>query len=157
MPVIELETIVNAPATRVFDLARCIDLHTESMSGSHERAVEGVTFGLIDLGETVTWEAVHFGIKQNLTSEITQFDRPHHFRDSMLSGAFKRLGHDHYFTDANGRTLMRDVFDYTSPLGLLGRLMDELLLENYMKRLLEARNELIREAAESDRWQNFLD
>lgn len=156
MPIIKLETMIDAPVERVFDLSRCIDLHAESMGRHREKAVGGMTSGLISLGESVTWEAVHFGLKQNLTSEITVFDRPRHFRDSMLSGAFKRIDHDHYFEPAASGTLMRDVFDYTSPLGFLGSIADALFLERYMTRMLAERNAVIKQIAESEGWRKFI-
>src|SRR5882762_9835170 len=104
MPVIELETEIEAPVERVFDLARSIDLHAESMSGSRERAIGGVMSGLIEVGETVTWEAVHFGMTQRLTSKITVCDRPRHLQDIMVSGAFSRFTHDHFFTATESGT-----------------------------------------------------
>jgi hypothetical protein len=76
MPVIVLTISIDAPIDVVFDLARSIDLHLESTAQTNERAVAGRTTGLIGLGEEVTWEATHFGIRQRLTSKITQFDRP---------------------------------------------------------------------------------
>jgi ligand-binding SRPBCC domain-containing protein len=156
MPVIELETTINAPVERVFDLARCIDLHTESMGRSSEKAVGGVMSGLINLGQTVTWEAVHFGIRQRLTSAITQFDRPRHFRDSMVSGAFRSIDHDHFFEPAGHGTIMKDVFAYTSPLGLLGAAADRVFLKRYMTGLLEERNGVIKRVAENEEWRKFI-
>jgi ligand-binding SRPBCC domain-containing protein len=96
MPKIELETIINAPIERVFDLARSIDLHAETLSHTNEKAIAGVTKGLINLGETVTWEATHFFVKQQLTSKITVCERPNRFSDTMVSGAFARFDHDHF-------------------------------------------------------------
>ena len=156
MPIIEIEFIVNAPIERVFDLARCIDLHETTMSKHREKAVAGVTKGLIDLNETVTWQATHFGVKQKLTSKITAFERPRHFRDSMVSGAFKRFDHDHFFEQTGAQTLMRDVFDYDSPLGVLGRIANALFLEKYMREMLTERNRLIKNFAESEDWRKFL-
>src|SRR4249919_1374307 len=106
MPTIKLETIINAPADRVFDLARSIDLHIESMSSSRERAVDGVVSGLIRADQTVTWEAVHFGIRQRLTSKITVCDRPRHLQDVMVSGAFAGFVHDHFLEEQDGTTTM---------------------------------------------------
>src|SRR6185436_13838609 len=140
MPILTLTTDIRAPIERVFDLSRSIDLHQTSMTGRGETAVAGVTTGLIDLGETVTWRARHFGIWQHLTSQITAFDRPRHFRDEMVSGAFARFVHDHHFAEAEPGTRMTDTFDYTSPLGLLGRVADALFLERYMRALLAERN-----------------
>ena len=156
MPIIKVVTEINAPVERVFDLARCIDLHTESLTQTKEKAVAGITKGLINKDETVTWEAIHFGIKQKLTSKITIFNRPNHFRDSMFKGAFERFDHDHFFETKDSQTIMRDVFDYASPLGFLGSIADWLFLESYMKNLLESRNKLIKSVAESDDWKKYL-
>ena len=149
MPVIQVTTRIQAPIERCFDLARDIDLHTHSLDKTGEKAVAGVTSGLIGRGEEVTWEATHFGIRQRLTSRITSFDRPHSFRDSMVRGAFASFDHDHVFQQADGVTTMTDVFDYRSPLGILGRLADVLFLERYLTRLIETRAAAVRFAAES--------
>lgn len=148
---------VAAPPERCFDLSRSVDLHQHSLGSSGERAVAGVTTGLIGLGESVTWEATHFGVRQRLTSRITQFDRPRHFRDSMVTGAFRRFDHDHWFdSDAGGGTVVRDVFDFTAPLGPLGRMAEALFLTRYMRRLLEERNAVVKRVAESGEWQRYL-
>jgi ligand-binding SRPBCC domain-containing protein len=109
--------------------------------------------GLIGLGEEVTWRARHFGVVHHHTSRITAFDRPSHFRDSMVRGRFKTFEHDHLFQAVGGATLMRDVLLFESPLGILGRLVDRLVLAKYLTRLLEERNRFIRVEAEggSDR------
>ena len=156
MPRIELTLQINAPPERVFDLARSIDLHTSSLAGTGERAVTGVVTGLIGLNDEVTWEARHFGIRQRLTARITQFDPPAHFADTMVRGAFRRFEHHHYFEPLNGGTQMRDVFDYESPLGILGRLADILFLKRYMRSLLAGRNQVIKATAESELWRWYL-
>ena len=156
MPVIKIEVEINAPIERVFDLARCIDLHEETMSKTNERAIAGTTKGLINLGETVTWQATHFGIRQKLTSKITKFNRPFHFQDVMVKGAFKRFTHDHFFEQTGDKVLMKDVFDYDSPLWIFGEIADALFLESYMKNLLLERNLLIKKVAESEEWRKFL-
>lgn len=156
MPIIKLETKINAPVERVFDLARSIDLHRDSMSKYDEKAIAGVTSGLIRMNETVTWEAAHFGVRQNLTSKITAFERPWHFRDSMVKGVFKRFDHDHYFEGDGAETSIRDVFDYDSPLGILGTIADALFVEKHLREMLKERNELIKRIAESDDWRKFL-
>jgi ligand-binding SRPBCC domain-containing protein len=156
MPIIKLETEISAPIERVFDLARSIDLHRATTTKYKEKAVAGVTTGLINLGETVTWEATHFGVKQRLTSKITAFEPPRHFRDSMVTGAFKRFDHDHFFEQIGEQTRIKDVFDYDSPLGILGKIADALFLENHLREMLEERNQIIKTAAEGDDWQRFL-
>lgn len=124
MPTISLQTKINAPLTRVFDLARCIDLHMDSTEGTNEQAVRGKTSGLIKLGESVTWRAKHLGIYQNLTVKIVEFDSPHSFTDEMQEGAFKSMRHTHSFTHQGGVTTILDEFDYKSPHGFLGKFVD---------------------------------
>lgn len=157
MPTIVLTTRIHAPPERCFDLSRSIALHVASTRQTGERAVGANASGLLGLGEEVTWSARHFGIRQTLTSRITVFDRPHHFRDSMVAGAFRRFNHDHFFAARGEDTEMRDVFDFTSPLGPLGRLADVLVLERYLRRFLETRNEEIKRVAESDAGRDVLE
>ena len=118
------------------------------MTHTRERAVAGRTSGLIGLNEEVTWEAIHFGIRQRLTSRITKYERPHYFRDSMVRGAFRRFDHDHNFEERGALTVMTDRFEYASPLGVLGKLADSLFLKVYLRRLLETRAAHIKFAAE---------
>jgi ligand-binding SRPBCC domain-containing protein len=148
MPKIELLTQINAPIETVFDLSRSIDLHIESTKQIGERAIAGKTSGLIGLGETVTWRAKHFGIWQNLTSKITAYKYPDYFVDEMISGAFKSFRHEHHFSDVDSQTLMRDVFVFESPLGIVGRFFNWLILKKYMTDLLVERNRVIKESAE---------
>jgi ligand-binding SRPBCC domain-containing protein len=151
MPVIQVITRIQAPLEVCFDLARDIDLHMESTKGTDERAVAGITTGLIGMGESVTWNARHFGLTQTLTSRITAFDRPRHFRDSQIEGPFRRFDHDHLFQFENGETMMTDVFDYESPLGWLGQVGDVLFLREYMTRFLVNRGAVVKSVAEGRR------
>ena len=156
MPVIEIETLIEAPAEIVFDLSRSIDLHKLSTADTNEEAIAGVTSGLISMNESVTWRARHFGVYQTLTSKITAFDRPKFFVDEMVKGAFRSFRHEHHFAQQNNTTVMRDIFDYKSPLGYLGNLADILFLKRYMTRLLTTRNEMIKEFAENGRWKELI-
>src|SRR5689334_24265678 len=156
MAVIRVETEIKAPPQLCFDLKRSVDLHVTSTGDSGERAVAGVTKGLIGPGQEVTWSARHFWFRQELTSRVTAFDPPHHFRDSMVRGAFARFDHDHYFMRAGDGTLLRDVFDYRAPLGPLGWLAERLLLTHYMRRFLLARLHELKVLAESTAWVEFL-
>lgn len=123
----------------------------QSTAHTQEVAIAGVTTGLIGPDDEVTWEATHFGVRQRLTTRITAYNRPSHFRDSQVRGTFRRFDHDHFFEEIARATLMRDVFDYDSPLGLLGKVADHIFLKRYMALLLEKRNKLIKEVAERAR------
>ena len=148
MTTIKLETLIDAPIEECFALARDIDLHQKTTEKSRERAVAEKTSGLIEKGGFVTWEAVHFGIKQRLTVVIAEMNRPYHFRDKMTKGAFKAMRHNHYFEGEQGKTLMRDEFTYQTPFGILGTIFDKLILRSYMKKFLIERNRILKNRAE---------
>ncbi|WDF56474.1 SRPBCC family protein [Mucilaginibacter sp. KACC 22063] len=156
MPLIALQTFINAPQQVCFDLSRSIDLHKISTAHTNEEAVAGVTSGLIGMNETVTWRAKHLGIWFQLTSKITQFDPFNAFTDEMVKGPFKYIHHQHIFEVRNGGTLMTDMFSFASPFGLLGLIADKVLLTSHLKKLLIQRNEIIKEYAESDRWKDVI-
>ena len=151
MPTIELQTRIDAPVERVFNLARSIDAHTASTGGTGEVAVAGRTSGLIELGESVTWEATHLGVRQRLESRIVAMEFPNNFEDEMVRGAFARMHHRHEFeATEDGGTLMRDTFNFRSPLGPLGWLADRVFLTGYLRRFLEARNATLKAMAERE-------
>ena len=149
MPVITIVTQIHASIELCFDLARSVEIHVRSTTETNERPVAGVMSGFIGPGQEVTWEATHFHVRQRLTSRITAFHRPHSFRDSQVRGIFRRFDHDHLFSTEMGVTVMADVFDYDAPLGLLGKLVDVLFLERYMRKLLQERASVIKAAAEA--------
>jgi ligand-binding SRPBCC domain-containing protein len=148
MPKIVLNTYIKAPVQKVFDLSRSIDLHQHSMQHTNEKAVAGRTFGLIELNETVTWQAKHLFKTRSLTSRITEMNPPYHFRDVMVEGDFKMMEHDHYFSEINGLTKMKDVFRYSAPFGWIGKIVEILFLTKYLTILLRKRNEYLKQNAE---------
>jgi ligand-binding SRPBCC domain-containing protein len=149
MPVIRLETLIRAPAETCFDLSRSVETHMASLASTRERAVAGVTSGLLALGDEVTWEAVHLGLRQRLTARITEFDRPRRFVDEMTRGAFRRFRHVHEFRPVPEGTLMIDVFDYAAPFGLLGHAADRVFLRSYVTGVLTRRIAHIKAVAEA--------
>src|SRR5215469_3960508 len=106
MPTIHLTTFIAAPAQRVFDLARSIDLHRKSMAHTGEQPIAGTTSGLIGLDETVTWKAKHLMKTRILKSKISAMNRPFSFTNEMVSGDFRSLRHEHHFKPTQNGTLM---------------------------------------------------
>jgi hypothetical protein len=85
---VRVVTEIAAPTERVFDLVRSTDLHVESTSRTGERIVVGVAGGLLELGDQLTFEGRHLGIRQRLSARIVEFDRPGYRRDELTRGAF---------------------------------------------------------------------
>lgn len=126
------------------------------MAHTDEEAVAGITNGLIGLNETVTWKAKHLLKTRILKSKITAMDRPLSFTDEMVDGDFKSLKHEHHFKSIENGTLVIDLFSFEAPYGSLGRFVNQLFLTNYLKKLLEQRNKVIKEYAESEKWKFVL-
>lgn len=148
MPQIVLETLINASAETCFDLMRDVRLHTKTTAATQEKAVAGVTTGKIGLGQTVTFEGTHLGFRQRLAVKVIEFDRPGLFVDEMIEGNFASFRHIHEFHEQNGITVMRDTVIWRSPLGLIGRIVDRLVLEDHLKKLISTRNLMLKKIAE---------
>jgi ligand-binding SRPBCC domain-containing protein len=140
---LSLSTFVPATVERTFDLSLDIGTHLESMHESGERAVDGVTTGLIALGESVTWRARHFGVTWTMTSTITAWRRPTTFTDEQARGPFASFVHVHRFAPEGDGTRMDDDISYRAPFGVIGVLFDRLVLARHLRRLIEVRNDFI--------------
>ncbi|WP_336618982.1 hypothetical protein [Jeotgalibacillus sp. ET6] len=79
MPVIEHEITISAPIEICFDLARNVDIHTKTTGNTREKVISSKKTGLLEKGDRVQFEAVHFKIKQRLVSQIIQLERPYFF------------------------------------------------------------------------------
>ena len=149
MVIVTTEVLIDAPLELCFDMARNIDIHTQTVwRHTKERAVAGITSGRINHGETVTFQARHFMIRQKLTSRITEYQEPYYFVDEMVKGAFKSLRHEHLFEEYNGKTLMKDRLTFVAPFGIIGWVTERLILKPYMKYFLMHRNQQLKLLAE---------
>jgi ligand-binding SRPBCC domain-containing protein len=75
----------------------------------------------------------------------------------MIRGAFKCLKHDHEFLEHPSGTLMVDRFEFQSPFGILGSIVDRFFLIVYMRRFLVRRNSILKKLAESEAWSRYLE
>jgi ligand-binding SRPBCC domain-containing protein len=155
MPTIYITTEINAPIQRCFDLSRSIDLHMLSTAQTNEKAIAGITTGLIGLNEEVTWRARHFGVYQKLSVRITAMESPFYFEDKMLKGAFKKMEHKHFFQQEEEVTIMKDEFFFEAPFGIFGKIA-YLFLVPYLRKFLKVRNKTIKDIAESQQWKQIL-
>lgn len=136
----ECITRTSMSKSELFDLARNIDAHRDSMARSREQAIAGVTSGLISLGQEVTWRAWHFGLPLQMTSRITQMEPPDYFVDEQVKGPLKRFRHVHEFREDPAGTTMLDRIEFVAPFGPIGRLAEKLVLARYLQTLMETRN-----------------
>jgi ligand-binding SRPBCC domain-containing protein len=150
MTTIHLTTKINSPIQTVFDVSRKIDIHQQSESKSKEKAIAGVTSGLININETVTWRGKHFGFYLTHKSRITTMTFYSYFIDEMEEGKFKFFKHEHFFEEKNGITLMTDKLQYETPYGIIGKLFDILFLKKHLTQFLLERNKILKKSAENN-------
>ncbi|MES1219795.1 MAG: cell division protein, partial [Bacteroidota bacterium] len=98
----------------------------------------------------------HFFKTRLLRVRITSMKKPDHFIDEQVQGDFKMMKHEHYFKPCENGTLLIDLFHFESPYGMIGQWFNSLYLTRYMKSLLEHRNRVIKEYAESNKWKKLL-
>jgi ligand-binding SRPBCC domain-containing protein len=156
MPIIHLTTFIAAKQEVVFDLSRHIGLHKISQQSHQEEAINGTTSGLINEGDFVTWKAKHLFKIRFLKIRITKMQFSSFFEDVMEKGDFKKFEHKHYFKPAQNGTIVIDELSFESPYGIAGKIFNQLFLTNYLKGLLQQRNKVIKEYAESKKWEALL-
>ncbi|MFB9107905.1 SRPBCC family protein [Flavobacterium gyeonganense] len=144
----KLTTKINAPLKTVFDVSRNIEIHQQS-TASNEKAIAGVTSGLISLNETVTWRGKHFGFYLTHKSRITVMTFYDYFVDEMEEGKFKTFKNEHFFKEINGVTIMTDQLHYETPFGIIGKLFDTLFLKKHLIYFLLERNKTLKKIAEN--------
>jgi len=149
MTQIKITTKIKTPIEIVFDNCRNIDIHQYSASKTNEIAIAGRTSGLINKGETVTWEGKHFGFKIQHESIITEMDFPNYFVDEQLKGHFKSFKHEHIFQQKENHTIMTDILEYETPFGFIGKLFDKIILKNHLINFIINRNLVLKEISEN--------
>jgi Uncharacterized conserved protein len=138
---IEASIAIQAPIATVFDAERDVSFHTATQSHRGERAISGVTSGLLELNDEVEWEAFHFGIRQRLRVQISEMNPPIYFKDEMTKGIFKSFAHEHHFSEVDARTtLKKDIIEFSAPFGLFGSIAEQLFLRSYMTKFIQRKN-----------------
>ena len=156
MPFIHLTTFIAAPAERVFNLSRSVDVHKLSMKRYAEEPVGSLRTGLMNLNDVVTWQAKHLFKERKLKVKITALQSPFQFTDEMVEGDFTKLKHEHHFKPIENGTIMIDQFWYEIPYGRFGAIFNTVFLKRYMEGLLQQRNQLIKQLAEGDQWKKYV-
>ncbi len=156
MPTIHLTSFIAAPQDIVFDLNRNISLHKISMEQFGEQAISGVTSGLINKDDTVTWKGKHLYKTRFFTSRIIEMKPYESFTDKMVKGDFKSFEHQHFFKPAVNGTIVIDIIKYETPYGLIGKLVNKFHLNSYLEKLISQRNKVIKQYAETDKWMALL-
>jgi ligand-binding SRPBCC domain-containing protein len=148
MTTIKITTNYFAPIETIFNTNRNIDIHQQSASKTKEIAIAGITSGLINKKETVTWKGKHFGVYLTHQSLISEMIFPTYFVDEQLKGKFKSFKHQHFFEQKENYVEVTDILEYETPFGIFGQLFDKLLLKKHLTNFIIHRNTVLKNLAE---------
>lgn len=148
MTTIKITTNYFAPIETIFNTNRNIDIHQQSASKTKEIAIAGITSGLINKKETVTWKGKHFGVYLTHQSLISEMIFPTYFVDEQLKGKFKSFKHQHFFEQKENYVEVTDILEYETPFRIFGQLFDKLLLKKHLTNFIIHRNTVLKNLAE---------
>lgn len=148
MTTIKITTHYFAPIEKVFNTNRNIDIHQQTASKTKEIAIAGITSGLINKNETVTWKGKHFGVFITHQSIIPEMIFPTYFVDEQLKGQFKSFKHQHFFEQKENYVEVTDILEYETPFGIFGQLFDKLFLKKHLTNFIIERNAILKDLAE---------
>lgn len=78
-------------------------------------------------------------IPVNWITEITHVNAPFYFADEQRFGPYKFWHHQHIFEETEDGVLMKDIVNYAMPFGLIGRILNKLLVAKRVKEIFSYR------------------
>lgn len=83
------------------------------------------------------------GIKLDWMTEITQVAEGKYFIDEQRAGPYQFWHHQHHFKAIEGGTEMNDLLTYGLPMGILGRMANQIYVANKLEQIFEFRKKKI--------------
>ncbi|MDX1683852.1 MAG: SRPBCC family protein [Saprospiraceae bacterium] len=84
-------------------------------------------------------------VSMNWQTEITEIEHRKKFVDEQRKGPYKLWRHQHIFTDKGDHIEMEDILEYALPFGVLGQLVNSLLVSRRIDQIFEYRYKKINE------------
>jgi ligand-binding SRPBCC domain-containing protein len=85
------------------------------------------------------------GIRTRWVSEITHVTPGSYFVDEQRYGPYSLWHHKHFIREVEGGVVMEDIVDYKLPLGLLGRMAQELFVRRQLTEIFKYREGTLRD------------
>jgi ligand-binding SRPBCC domain-containing protein len=79
------------------------------------------------------------GFKLNWMTEITHVKENEYFVDEQRFGPYALWHHQHHIKEVEGGVEMRDIVTYKLPFGILGRLMQKIMVRSKLEQIFEYR------------------
>jgi ligand-binding SRPBCC domain-containing protein len=86
-----------------------------------------------------------FNIPMSWVTEITHVNEPHYFVDEQRKGPYSMWHHEHHFKTIEGGVEMTDILHYEVPLGVIGNILNAVMIEKKVKGIFEYRTKVLDE------------
>lgn len=86
-----------------------------------------------------------FGIKTKWVSEITHLEENKYFVDEQLYGPYAMWHHKHFINEIKGGVELEDIIDYKVPLGILGQIVNPILVKPKLEEIFNFRQKKLLE------------
>jgi ligand-binding SRPBCC domain-containing protein len=156
MSTIHVTSCIHAPVERVFNLSRSTSIHKAVLRSYKKGALESGGDGLMAAGEKIIFRLNFLGRGRELVTKIDVMEVPRMFVSTLVRGSFRSLRHEHHFKPIDNGTLLIDLLEYEPAFGAVGKMADGLLVRSFLKKYLEAKNRLIKQYAEGEKWKVVL-
>jgi len=78
-------------------------------------------------------------LKTNWVTEITHVVKNEYFVDEQRFGPYALWHHKHFIKEIKGGVEMEDIIDYKIPFGMLGRMMNPIIVKPKLKEIFAYR------------------
>ena len=85
------------------------------------------------------------GIQMDWCTEITHVIDKKYFVDEQRFGPYSMWHHQHHFKIVDGGIEMTDIVNYAVPMGILGRIMNSIMISNEIEKIFSFREKKIKE------------
>jgi hypothetical protein len=156
MSALHVTNFIAAPSDIVFDLSRHILLQKKAMEMIGARLVRGLSSGLKSTDDTVMWSLSFFKNPVLFSLKLSECDINHHLKEEMKGGPLVSFTYDRYVKGIKNGTLVIDEIRYELPDKWWAKAMDKFIIKKKIQELLKARNIIMKEYAESNKWRALL-
>ena len=156
MPNIHLTTFIGAPAERVLDLARHTSIYKSLFQNRNISYKPSASGNILSANESFTLEQKFLKKSRSVTLFVSEFRKGDFLQFSLRKGDIKEYRHDHYVKPVENGTLLIDKVEFGLPIDFFGQLAGKFFMHQKLEALIEARNSLIKQSAESEKWKMIL-
>lgn len=83
------------------------------------------------------------GIKTTWVTEITHVKHEKYFVDEQRIGPYKLWQHQHILEEKEEGTLMSDIISYQPPFGILGDILNKIIIKQKLKEIFDYRQDAL--------------